>query len=70
VAAAVGSVVEVAAYSCASGGPSGPPSAATPPLIARKAPAAPPARSRVTPVSGTTRDGAGTGGRPGSNSSV
>jgi hypothetical protein len=68
--ALAGVVVAVAAYCPASGGPSGPPIAARPPEIARNAPAAPPIRSRVTPVSGTMRDGTGTGGRRGSNSSV
>ena len=44
--------------------------AARPPLIATNAPAAPPASNNATPVSGTSRDGVGTGGVPGANSSV
>jgi hypothetical protein len=50
------------------GGPD--PTAARPPLIATNAPAAPPASSRATPASGTSRDGVGTGGPLGANSSV
>jgi hypothetical protein len=44
--------------------------AARPPLIATNTPAAPPASSSATPVSGTSRDGVGTGGPLGANSSV
>lgn len=69
-AVGAGPVVAVAAYSWASVDPAGSPIAARPPLIARKAPATPPARSRVTPVTGTMRDGVGTGGPLGRNSSV